>query len=156
MGKLQPFEADHVQRRSMSRKFKLTLATILGSIVLYSLPYWSLSQSTSLRVPKHAEETKARCRALNTKPGPPADFGKRTASDRFQPGTKAVWIKNATLWTGDRDGTEVIEGDLLLENGLIKAVGKVDPELLAEFAGDRIEVNAEVSCSCAESIEPHC
>ena len=76
--------------------------------------------------PLNAEEIQARCRTLNTKPGPPSNFYARTVSDRFVEGTKHVWIRNATIWTGRVQGLEVIQGDVFLMNGIIKAVGHVD------------------------------
>jgi hypothetical protein len=82
-----------------------------------------LDKESSLRVPLHAEENLAKCRALDVFPGPPKDFHSRRSSDRFVPGTKAVLIKNATIWTGGDTGHEVVLGDILLEDGLIKDVG---------------------------------
>ncbi|KIJ59733.1 hypothetical protein HYDPIDRAFT_32949 [Hydnomerulius pinastri MD-312] len=70
------------------------------------------------------------CRYIKTPAGPPADFHARQESDRFVPGTKPVLIKNATIWTSGQNGTEVVEGDLLLHKGLIKAVGDVPLKLL--------------------------
>ncbi|KAG6832608.1 hypothetical protein H0H92_014444 [Tricholoma furcatifolium] len=63
------------------------------------------------------------CNSLKAKAGPPTDFHKRRQSDRFVSGTKPVLIKRARIWTGARNGTEVIHGDILLDKGLIKSVG---------------------------------
>jgi hypothetical protein len=102
----------------------------LGSLASLSLFCYALScfpgRNHGSRVPLHAGEVQARCRSLNTKPGPPPGFHDRTASDRFVEGTKHVWIRNATIWTGRVQGLEVIQGDMLLMNGIIKAVGHVD------------------------------
>jgi hypothetical protein len=126
----------------------MVLAVIIASALFYILPsvaYWPHWPHPAPHVPKNADSILAKCRALNVKPGPPEDFGHRTVSDRFQPGTKAVWIKNATLWTGSVDGLEILYGDLLLENGLIKAVGKVNPKLLHRYEEDElVQVDAEV------------
>ncbi|KAK4684354.1 hypothetical protein P7C73_g5825, partial [Tremellales sp. Uapishka_1] len=47
----------------------------------------------------------------------------RTTSDRFVEGTKSVWLKNATLWTGEEGGEEVLRGvGVLLEGGVIKKI----------------------------------
>jgi imidazolonepropionase-like amidohydrolase len=46
-------------------------------------------------------------------------------SDRYEQGIPAVLLKNATIWTGRESGKEVIHGDLLLDKGLIKAVGDI-------------------------------
>jgi dihydroorotase-like cyclic amidohydrolase len=37
-------------------------------------------------------------------------------------GTKPTLIRNATIWTGLDDGKEVIQGDILIDKGLIKKV----------------------------------
>ncbi|EIW84617.1 hypothetical protein CONPUDRAFT_134601 [Coniophora puteana RWD-64-598 SS2] len=72
----------------------------------------------------------SRCEYLSTPAGPPSDFAQRTRSDRFVPGTRPVLLRNARIWTGGNDGTEVLEGDVYLEDGIVKAVGSVSHELL--------------------------
>lgn len=42
-------------------------------------------------------------------------------------------IQNAKIWTGRVQGLEVFTGDLLLDGGLIKAVGSVSQTMLNEF-----------------------
>jgi len=66
-----------------------------------------------------------RCAALRTRPDPPSNFLERDVSDRFEDGTPATIIRNATIWTGEKNGTEIIYGDLLLDKGIIQAVGQV-------------------------------
>ena len=92
------------------------------------------------QVPFRAAEIQARCRALNTKPGPPSDFHNRTVSDRFAEGTKHVWIRNATIWTGHLQGLEIIVGDVFLVNGIIKAVGRVDLQSMGLNDHDKVEI----------------
>ncbi|KAI5900749.1 uncharacterized protein SCHCODRAFT_02483778 [Schizophyllum commune H4-8] len=75
----------------------------------------------------------AKCKSLHVKPGPPPSFHDRAVSDRHVPGTKPVWVRNATLWTGNANGTEVVTGDLLLADGLIKAVGIIPDALLRAY-----------------------
>ena len=75
--------------------------------------------------PPNAHDILRKCRMLNVPPGPPADFHLRTVSDRYEQGTPAILLKNATIWTGRESGKEVIHGDLLLDKGLIKAVGDI-------------------------------
>ncbi|KAF9566703.1 carbohydrate esterase family 9 protein [Agrocybe pediades] len=70
-------------------------------------------------------EAIAKCALLAFQAGPPPDFHSRERSDRFEEGTKAVLIQNAKLWTGSKNGTEVIRGDILLDKGLIKRVGNL-------------------------------
>ncbi|EGO21300.1 hypothetical protein SERLADRAFT_417630 [Serpula lacrymans var. lacrymans S7.9] len=70
------------------------------------------------------------CSYLKSPAGPPTDFHTRAQSDRFVPGTKAVLVQNAKIWTAAQNGTEIVYGDILLDKGLIKAIGFVSPELL--------------------------
>lgn len=70
------------------------------------------------------------CKYINTPAGPPPNFHERTHSDRYVPGTTPLWLKNAKIITGARNGTEVIYGDILLDKGLIQAVGYIPPQLL--------------------------
>ncbi|KAI0766557.1 composite domain of metallo-dependent hydrolase [Irpex lacteus] len=101
----------------------------LALFVATGLQWTYLSQAQSsrppARVPLHAAEILAKCQQLDVKPGPPEDFNKRTQSDRFVPGTKSTLLKNATIWTGQGDGLQIVKGDILLHNGLIKELGNV-------------------------------
>ncbi|KAG8958226.1 hypothetical protein FRC03_009340 [Tulasnella sp. 419] len=92
------------------------------------------------RTPPHAHRILAECASLRALPGPPPGFQYRTQSDRFVHGTKPQLILNATIWTGGKDGTEVITGDVFLEDGLIKAVGDV-PKKLIHAAGAKLVVH---------------
>jgi hypothetical protein len=74
-------------------------------------------------VPFHAKEILDKCAALKVPAGPPKDFHSRTASDRYTPGTPSTIIYNARVWTGEKNGTEVVDGFVWLENGIIVAVG---------------------------------
>ncbi|KAG6900265.1 hypothetical protein C0993_000718 [Termitomyces sp. T159_Od127] len=65
----------------------------------------------------------AQCRASRAQVGPFPESSTRSQSDRFVHGTKPVLIKRAKIWTGTKNGTEVIHGDILLDKGLIKSVG---------------------------------
>jgi hypothetical protein len=87
----------------------------------YSYNAWSASQ----RIPLDAQQILMRCAALKAKPGPPSNFLERDVSDRFEEGTLATIIRNATIWTGEKNGTEIIYGDLLLDKGIVKAIGQV-------------------------------
>jgi len=72
----------------------------------------------------YTPEVLARCQSLNLKPCPPANFQSRTTSDRFQEGTRATLITNAKAWTGNEDGTHVMDcADILLDQGLVKWIG---------------------------------
>ncbi|KAH8080279.1 carbohydrate esterase family 9 protein [Cristinia sonorae] len=97
--------------------------------------------SNAVQIPLNAAAILDTCHSLNFKPGPPPDFNERKVSDRFVPGTGPVLIKNATIWTGRVDGLEEIVGDLLLDSGIIKAVGHIDSSLLAQL-DNVVTVNA--------------
>lgn len=124
-------------------RHRLTLFT-LAALTLGSASFLVISLSSSFsyhlrgyaHIPLHAEETLSKCRSLLTKPGPPPDFNVRKASDRFQGGTKATLITNATIWTGRNDGLEIIKGDILLDNGLMKAVGVIPKSLVKQYRED--------------------
>ncbi|PBK65801.1 carbohydrate esterase family 9 protein [Armillaria solidipes] len=93
--------------------------------------HWAKDKTT--HIPLHAAETLQKCKLLDVPPGPPPGFHSRTESDRFVPGTKATLLKNATIWTGRVNGLEIIRGDILLDKGIIQAVGVVDSNALAAY-----------------------
>ena len=103
------------------------LALCLASLVCTF--YWiepSIKSSTASQgLSLDAQEILMRCAALKTRPGPPSNFLERDVSDRFEEGTPATIIRNATIWTGGKNGTEIIYGDLLLDKGIVKAIGDV-------------------------------
>ncbi|KAJ7144300.1 hypothetical protein C8R44DRAFT_657766 [Mycena epipterygia] len=73
------------------------------------------------------------CRALRTPLDPAPGFtASRTAtgSDRFVPGTRATLIRNAKILTGARNGTEVVYGDVLLDKGVVIAVGYIPAHIV--------------------------
>lgn len=119
-------------RRSTSI-LRLTLLGILTFVFIHASSVFHLKSPSSSTIPIHAFETLQKCRHLHTKPGPPPDFNLREHSDRFVPGTRATLLKNASIWTGRAKGLEIIEGDLLLDQGLIKAIGMIAPKVLEEY-----------------------
>lgn len=104
---------------------------ITAASSLHILNFTHLSTVSGKQIPLNAAAILARCRSINLKPGPPDSFYGRVESDRFQPGTSPILLRNAKIWTGRVEGLEVIEGDLFMDRGIIKAVGKVDHSLLA-------------------------
>lgn len=82
--------------------------------------------------PHHRSELQAICKNIRTPAGPPPSFSTatRTENDRFVPGTPPVLLRNATIWTGSGNGTEIVHGDVLLDRGLVVAVGYIPPSLL--------------------------
>ena len=93
-------------------------------------------------VPFDAAEIIDKCNALKVLPAPPSDFHQRSYSDRFVHGTPPTLFKNANIWTGCISGTEVVTGDLLIDKGLIKAIGFIKNTTLAEYE-DLVVIDAE-------------
>ncbi|KAF7969725.1 hypothetical protein HWV62_26136 [Athelia sp. TMB] len=126
--------ADHHER---PRRRKQSLRLLAGIVIALFLAHASFQtfhyESQPVQVPLHASKTLNKCRALNMKPGPSPDFNLRKSSDRYVKGTRATLLRNATIWTGNVDGLEVVTGDLLLDRGLIKAVGHIGPKLLEAY-----------------------
>lgn len=85
----------------------------------------------------------SRCQQLQLKPGPPPEFYERSQSDRYTPGTKPTLLKHARIWTGERNGTEIIRGDVLLDGGLIKAAGHVPSSALEVFKDDLVVIDVQ-------------
>jgi hypothetical protein len=110
----------------------------LVTVGLISLNANQLPKSHRSRpLPPHAASALSRCKSHDAKPGPPHSFWSRTVSDRYEPGTPPTLITNATIWTGGDGGYEVILGDVFLDKGMIKAVGRVPPALL-DAAGSKL------------------
>lgn len=72
----------------------------------------------------------SQCAALKFTPSPPQDFHSREGSDRFEPGTNATLIRNCVIFTGKDNGTQVIHGDILLDKGVIKGLGKISGRVI--------------------------
>lgn len=72
----------------------------------------------------------SRCTGLRVIPSPPAAFHSREESDRFEERTNSTLIRNAIIFTGRDNGTEIIHGDLLLDKGIVKGIGKISGRVL--------------------------
>ncbi|KAJ3802991.1 carbohydrate esterase family 9 protein [Lentinula aff. detonsa] len=95
-------------------------------LLLFSIPLLSLCfivVKPHHPPPRHAPEILKRCQSLKLIPGPPPNFHRRRESDRFESGTKPALIKNAKIWTGLNNGTQILHGDILLDKGIIMGVG---------------------------------
>ena len=116
--------------------FTITVVCVLTLVVrFYSLPTYR-----SAALPPNHASIRARCASLPRKPSPPGWFPDRTSSDRFVPGTRAVLVRNATIWTGRVNGLETIKGDVVLDKGLVKAVGVVPKTLLKSLEQESFDV----------------
>lgn len=105
----------------------LTAPYLLTAATATTWPKWGsdgpAKTAPSPRAVAEFAASVARCEVLDVLPGPPSDFHQREASDRFVEGTKAVLIRNATVWTGLDGGKELLIGyDVLLDRGLIISV----------------------------------
>ncbi|KAF8549605.1 composite domain of metallo-dependent hydrolase [Imleria badia] len=132
--------------RRPSKRIWPVLSVFVLAALYFSIDIRLLSARDSrphVRVPLHAADTLAKCRSLSVKPGPPPGFSDRRQSDRYEPGTTSVLIRNASIWTGLDDGGEVVHGDILLENGLIKHIGSVTYALLKVLNLNVTEIDAE-------------
>ncbi|KAF8632752.1 hypothetical protein AX15_001695 [Amanita polypyramis BW_CC] len=108
----------------------------------------SAPPTLSPTVLKHRRKLLERCKVVRTPAGPPLGYhpesriaaaydivnGKRgKGSDRYVPGTPPTLIKNAKIWTGERNGTYTIYGDILLDKGLVVLVGRISGSLMDGF-----------------------
>ncbi|KZT35524.1 hypothetical protein SISSUDRAFT_1064386 [Sistotremastrum suecicum HHB10207 ss-3] len=117
-----------VQRRS---SWILPFLPLPAALLAYAL----LSVIQRPPAPANASEILSICNSLHEIPSVPQDFYSRTVSDRFVEGTKATFIRNATIWTGGRDGTELVYGDVLLDGGIVKALGYIPDQMLKGVKG---------------------
>lgn len=103
-----------------------------GTLVLFQFFSKSFPPliSTSQRGPANTHDILSKCMALKTVPGPPEDFHEREVSDRYEPGTKPTLIRNCTIFTGENNGTVIIHGDILLDKGIVKGIGKVSRRVI--------------------------
>ncbi|KAI0329537.1 composite domain of metallo-dependent hydrolase [Cubamyces sp. BRFM 1775] len=101
----------------------------------------SPSAQHTTRTPPTADAILRQCASLHTAPGPPEGFHERVSSDRYEPGTRSTLLKNATLWTGARNGTEVVYGDVLLDKGLVRSIGHIPRALYVDRDTDVVDAN---------------
>jgi hypothetical protein len=143
MEKLPLFPLGRELRRPMYQ-FRILVALSLfaflfiASRLFTNIPYIT----TKHHPPHHAILILSRCRSLNIQAGPSEDFHKRSKSDRFVHGTKPVLIKRAKIWTGQKNGTKVIHGDILLDKGLIKSIGHFNLNEVGSYASHLVVIDA--------------
>ena len=138
--------------RRVHRRVKLVKDTIILALLLafLSLPValyfdFPFPGKPPAPVPQYIKDGIKQCEIIAR---PPPSFkpydAKRTKSDRFVDGTGAVLLKNATLWTGEKDGEEVLYGaSILLAGGVIRKIGS-EKELLGlakEIDAEEVELN---------------
>ncbi|TFK54413.1 composite domain of metallo-dependent hydrolase [Heliocybe sulcata] len=133
---------DTYGKRSKAFKFLWIALGVVGTLLVVSQTQHGLPWPRR-RAPLHASAIQAKCLANDFQPAPPADFYKRSHSDRFAPGTKPVLIKNARIWTGAHNGTEIIKGGIFLDGGIIREVGHISRGTLDKFRHKLVEYDAE-------------
>ena len=144
-----PNAAPRHRTRPLTRRafLPLLLALTCFLVILYGfafgqgIDFWQAYTRNNLSV--EAAAAVARCRALHATPGPSADFAKRTQSDRFVPGTKPILIQNAKIWTGEKNGTEIIHADILLDKGIIKGIGHTAHKLVNAYKDEMMVIDAK-------------
>lgn len=132
--------------RSPRRPLLLALCTGVAVLTVYACNIYlsSVVQEAPTRiqrVPRNADELLRKCASLKVAPGPRPDFYLRDTSDRFEPGTPSTLIKDAHIWTGARNGTETITGDVLLSGGVVKGIGYI-PRVLLDKLTDLVVIEA--------------
>lgn len=94
-------------------------------------------------VPPHVLSAISHCQQLQLKAGPSREFYRRNHSDRYTPGTRPTLLKHARIWTGEKNGTDIIRGDVLLDKGLIKAVGHVPSSAFEAFKDNLVVIDVQ-------------
>jgi len=92
--------------------------------------------------PKNASAITSLCRRLNSQMGPQSDFFSRSHSDRFEDGTRPTLIQNAKIWTGRKNGTEVLRADILLDKGVIKSIGHLRGPTIHQYGKELVAIDA--------------
>jgi hypothetical protein len=131
---------------SYQLRLRILLCLVFSSL-LFLIPRITGKNTSSLLLsrskvpPLHSSAIIAKCRHLQMQTGPPPsqNFNFRTHSDRFEEGTRPVLVKNAKIWTGGNNGTEVIQGDILMDRGIIKNIGYLQSWSLGLY-GERLIV----------------
>lgn len=112
-------------------------STIFASLFHHSIQPRSVSPSL--------EDILSRCASRDAAPLSPDNDNlpllNRDANDRFEVGTRATVIKNVTLWTGARNGTEIVYGDILLDKGLVQAIGYVPEWDYSKYDTDVVDAH---------------
>jgi hypothetical protein len=82
--------------------------------------------------PVNAQEILNRCAVLKATPVVPQAFRSRKSSERYEYGHNATLIRDATIFTGKDEGREIIRGDVLLDKGVVRGVGRIPARTIDE------------------------
>jgi hypothetical protein len=105
------------------------------------IKFWEAYASN--RLSPQAAAAVSHCAYLHARPGPSSNFETRTHSDRYVPGTKPVLLKNAKIWSGEKNGTEVFYSDILLDKGVIKGIGRTSVQHLQNLKEEYEVIDAK-------------
>lgn len=94
-------------------------------------------------LPSFVKEGIEQCKLISRPPPHFTPFkGDRKANDRFVKGTRPVLLKNGTVWTGEKQGEEVLEGyDILLEKGVVRKISRSGEIALDLKEVDEVELH---------------
>lgn len=124
-----------------SRLFIVYLTPLFVIFYFIFSSHWIVFWESGVKLSKE-EKRIIRQRCANLKALPVGfDASERTQSDRFDLGTRSTLLRNAKIWTGLLNGTEVIHGDILLHNGIIKALGYIPLSILQSVAPNTLDVH---------------
>ncbi|TCD67498.1 hypothetical protein EIP91_012303 [Steccherinum ochraceum] len=125
------------RRRTTTRSTLFAFCSLVAGLTLFACNYYvstpTIDNSSRIQhIPFNAEHILSQCASLKATVGPPESFSSRNVSDRFEPGTNSTLIRNANIWTGARNGTETVLGDVLLENGIVRSIGYIPDDLVVK------------------------
>jgi hypothetical protein len=145
----QTFGAGASRQPSRKYSYLVALTALIGIAGWTRIFVQLVDNPHATVVPINADALLRECAALSLTPGmshsyssppfgisnslsaPQTDFKQRDQSDRFESGTPPTLVTNATIWTGNNAGGEVItSGQILLDKGIIKFIGQHVPEEL--------------------------
>jgi hypothetical protein len=135
---------DSTDSRGRYRFPHLATSVVLLFVVYPVLTIWLrtphlLPTTTTPQIKRNLD----RCRALYRPAGPSPSYEPirrlKWGSDRYVPGTRATLIRNAVIWTGEANGTDVLFGDILLDKGLVVSMGDVPISVLEKYQGFGVE-----------------
>ncbi|KAF8584419.1 carbohydrate esterase family 9 protein [Ramaria rubella] len=120
---------------------RLTAVTLLSALTCYLISSaWIFPGILKSHGGLSASERKhilGRCQSLNVLPG---QHRVRSESDRFVAGTNATLLRNGKVSFELGRASGLVYGDILLDKGLVKAVGYISPKLLASFGEDELSI----------------
>lgn len=129
------------RRRSLRRVLVVLCIASVSALLLLSSNV--KEGRVDRRVLEQRRDLTALCNYIQRPAGSASDFASRRESNRFEAGTPPTFIRNVRIWTGENDGNEVIDGDVLVDKGIIRSVGRIPMSVLDDVqAGWNGSVNS--------------